>query len=62
MSMNPPLLPVPDGDDDLDGDRIGGEDVERPLDPDLDDARLDSAAADEQAAAEGTLDGDVENV
>ena len=40
------LDPVLDGDDD------------RPLDPDLDDDRLDSAAADERAATEGTLDVD----
>jgi hypothetical protein len=40
------LDPILDGDDD------------RPLDPDLDDDRLDSAAADERAATEGTLDVD----
>lgn len=62
MSMYPPLPPVPDGDDALDGDRVGTEDVEQPLDPDLDDDRIDSAAADEQAATEGTLHGDVEDI
>ncbi|HEY9308964.1 MAG TPA: hypothetical protein VIP82_14275 [Microbacterium sp.] len=40
------LEPILDGDDD------------RPLDPDLNDDRLDSAAADERAATEGTLDVD----
>jgi hypothetical protein len=40
------LEPILDGDDD------------RPLDPDLDDDQLDSAAADERAATEGTLDVD----
>jgi hypothetical protein len=40
------LDPILDGDDD------------RPLDPDLDDDRIDSAAADERAATEGTLDVD----
>jgi hypothetical protein len=40
------LDPILDGDDD------------RPLDPDLDDDQLDSAAADERAATEGTLDVD----
>ncbi|MGN6219540.1 MAG: hypothetical protein ACTHNQ_08550 [Microbacterium sp.] len=33
-----------------------GDDEDRPLDPDLDDDRVDSAAADERAATEGTLD------
>lgn len=32
------------------------QDADRPLDPDLDDDQLDSAAADERAATEGTLD------
>jgi hypothetical protein len=31
---------------------------DRPLDPDLDDDRIDSAAADERAATAGTLDVD----
>ncbi|MDT0180571.1 hypothetical protein Q9S36_10185 [Microbacterium sp. ARD31] len=53
---------MPDGEDGREPERVGADDVERPLDPDLDDDRLDSAAADEQAAAEGTMDGDVENV
>jgi hypothetical protein len=39
---------VTEGDDDADG--------ERPLDPDADQDRVNSAAADEQAATEGTLD------
>lgn len=36
----------------------GLDDDDRPLDPDLDDDQLDSAAADERAAKEGTLDVD----
>jgi hypothetical protein len=33
-----------------------GDDDDRPLDADLDDDRVDSAAADERAAREGTID------
>jgi len=33
-----------------------GDGEDRPLDPDLDDDRIDSAAADERAATEGTID------
>ncbi|WP_347976665.1 hypothetical protein [Microbacterium sp. ProA8] len=49
-----------DGGDDGDGilDPILEGDDDRPLDPDLDDDRLDSAEADERAATEGTLDVD----
>ena len=36
-------------------------DDDRPLDPDLDDDRQNSAAADARAAEEGTLDGDVDD-
>ena len=39
-------------------DPILDDDDDRPLDPDLDDDQLDSAAADERAATEGTLDVD----
>lgn len=57
----PPIVPN-DGDDDL-ANRpdilAGGDDA--PLDPDLDDDSLDSAEADERAATEGTLDGDVDD-
>jgi hypothetical protein len=35
---------------------LGGDD--RPLDPDLDDDQIDSAAADERAATEGVIDVD----
>ena len=46
--------------DDGDGilDPVLDDDDDRPLDPDLDDDQLDSAAADERAATEGTLDVD----
>jgi len=33
-----------------------GDGEDRPLDPDLDDDRIDSAAADERAATQGTID------
>lgn len=48
------------GGDDGDGilDPILDGDDDRPLDPDLDDDRIDSAEADERAATEGTLDVD----
>lgn len=66
----PPLPLDPDGQDDtsaddevLDAGEIGPDPADdgvddRPLDPDLDDTAIDSAAADEQAAREGTLPGD----
>ncbi|MFC8680076.1 hypothetical protein ACFT30_01050 [Microbacterium ureisolvens] len=71
MSNTNPLIP-PLGDDDVDrnlddgvdsaaddGDGLLGlGDDDRPLDPDLDDDQTDSAAADERAATEGTLDAD----
>jgi len=38
-------------------DAVDGSD-DRPLDPDVDDDQLDSAAADERAATDGTLDSD----
>lgn len=57
----PPFVP-PAGDDDdlgaeeaLDTDETVMADDDRPLDTDLDDDRIDSAAADERAATEGTL-------
>lgn len=61
----PPIIP-PAGDDDLtDRDTLDTEealatdepvmDDDRPLDTDLDDDRIDSAAADERAATEGTV-------
>jgi hypothetical protein len=62
MTNQNPLIP-PLGDDDRGaddaqaGDGILGDD-DRPLDPDVDDNQLDSAAADERAATEGTLDDD----
>ncbi|MDY0908671.1 hypothetical protein [Microbacterium sp. CFBP9034] len=57
----PPVVPIP-GDDDADPmvdipDVLAGDvDDDRPLDPDLADEHQHSASADEQAAAEGTLD------
>lgn len=50
--------PLDDDDDTVldDGIDDGIEDDDRPLDPDLDDDQLNSAAADERAATEGTLD------
>ena len=63
----PPIVPA-DGDaltgssDGLVDDREGLFDTgERPLDPDLDDDDVNSAAADERAATEGTLDGEVDD-
>lgn len=62
----PPIVP-PTGDDDrvmadsldseetLDTDESVMGDDDRPLDTDLDDDRIDSAAADERAATEGTI-------
>lgn len=63
----PPFVP-PTGDDDdrtradsldseetLDTDESVMGDDDRPLDTDLDDDRIDSAAADERAATEGTI-------
>jgi hypothetical protein len=57
----PPIVPPADGDDLVRDDTIAAEDFtdgDQPLDPDMDDDKLDSAAADEQAATEGTLDSD----
>lgn len=68
----PIIPPSRDGENDMDradealredGDIVThadevGRDAERPLDPDLDDALIDSADADRRAATEGTLDGD----
>ena len=63
MSNNPipPFVP-PTGDDDdivadeaLDTDENLMADEARPLDTDLDDDGIDSAAADERAATEGTI-------
>lgn len=39
-------------------DRVLPGDDDRPLDPDLNDDRIDSAEADERAATEGELDVD----
>lgn len=57
----PPFVP-PAGDDDdlgtretLDTDETVLSDDDQPLDTDLDDDRIDSAAADERAATEGTV-------
>lgn len=62
MTNQNPLIP-PLGDDDRRADDAQSgdgilEDDDRPLDPDVDDDQLDSAAADERAATEGTLDDD----
>ncbi|MFD4960323.1 hypothetical protein [Microbacterium sp. NPDC058389] len=51
--------PMRDPDDEVvgdDTDETPGLDDDRPLDPDRNDDQLNSAAADEQAATEGTLD------
>ncbi len=52
--------PAREDDADLgDGGGVLGDvfdDDDRPLDPDLDDDQIDSAAADERAATEGTVD------
>ena len=60
---NQPIPPfVPAGGDDADRgpdealDAAQPGDADRPLDPDLDDDQIESAAADEQAASEGTLE------
>ena len=72
MSNPTPYLgPIGDDDDTVRDDDTalddGGDGIldpildgadDRPLDPDLDDDRIDSAAADERAATEGTLDVD----
>ena len=57
-----PPFRAPTGDDDdvvadevLDTDETVMADEDRPLDTDLDDDRIDSAAADERAATEGTM-------
>ena len=54
----PPVVPPTGDDDDLAAEETVLADDDRPLDPDLDDDRVDSAAADERAATEGTLDTD----
>ncbi|MCP2636162.1 hypothetical protein K0817_006215 [Microbacterium sp. HD4P20] len=54
----PPIVPPEDGDDDLGVDDAALTDADGPLDPDLDEDRIDSAEADERAATEGTLDTD----
>ncbi len=63
----PPIIPpTDDGDDLTTGDALGTDetldtdesvmgDDDRPLDTDLDDDSIDSAAADERAATEGTI-------
>jgi hypothetical protein len=69
----PPVAPG-DGDDLTreDADERGGDiaagdpdvltgDDDRPLDPDVDDDAISSAAADERAATEGTLDSEVDD-
>ena len=43
-----------------DPDVLTGDD-DRPLDPDVDDDAISSASADERAATEGTLDGEVDD-
>jgi hypothetical protein len=61
-NQNPLIPPLGDDDDRRADDAQTGdgilEDDDRPLDPDVDDDQLDSAAADERAATEGTLDDD----
>ncbi|MGL4257355.1 MAG: hypothetical protein ACRCSL_13550 [Microbacterium sp.] len=61
MTSNPvpPVIPPADGDRSDEPDVFADDD--RPLDPDLDDDRQTSAAADERAAREGELDGDVDD-
>lgn len=58
----PPFVPPTGDDDDLvRDDTTGAEDFtegDRPLDPDVDQNQVNSAAADEQAASEGTLESD----
>lgn len=62
----PPFVPSPRDDDDFVDDDTSLDDqvldiddeADAPLDPDLDDDLIDSAAADEIAATEGTLDPD----
>lgn len=62
MTNNPVFPIVPPADDDETGIADGIErDGERPLDPDLDEEQFGSAEADEQAAREGELDGDVDD-
>lgn len=65
---NPPghfSPPAEDDDDDLDtnpgADEPIDDDDHRPLDPDVDDNQVDSAAADERAAREGTRPTDGEH-
>ena len=66
----PPLVQGNGGDESADergGDIAAGDpdvltgDDDRPLDPDVDDDAISSAAADERAASEGTLDGEVDD-
>jgi len=56
-----PLDPEPDADDLVDAPDILSGNGERPLDPDLDDDMIDSAEADQRAATDGTLDGEVDD-
>lgn len=58
----PPIVPVPDGSasDGFDDVEPLAGDRDAPLDPDADADQIDSAAADERAATEGTRDGDLE--
>lgn len=66
-NQNPPIPPIGDDQDPALGDgTLDGTagvldpalDDDRPLDPSLDDDQIDSAAADERAATEGTIDVD----
>lgn len=62
---NNPILPIVPPADDGDDDAVDSPDVladgDRPLDPDVDDDKVTSADADERAAREGELDGDVDD-
>lgn len=59
MTNMQPIPQVPGQNDRTDADALDAagadDDVDQPLDPDLDDSSVDSAAADVQAATEGTL-------
>jgi len=53
----PPVVPVPDDDDEPADTLVDVGDGERPLDPDLNDDMVNSAEADRRAATEGEVDG-----
>lgn len=63
MTNNPilPIVPPADGDDDGVDAPGALTDDDQPLDPDIDDDAVTSADADEVAAREGELDGEVDD-